>query len=61
MKLAHDPADLAAVRKRLKGNRLNTALFDTPRYTKNFETALVLMNELRQSGQPPRPFAVVEN
>jgi protein O-GlcNAc transferase len=61
MKLAHDPAGLAAIRKRLQDNRLKTALFDTPRYTRNFEAALLLMNELRQGGQPPRPFAVMEN
>ncbi|MDR3462922.1 MAG: tetratricopeptide repeat protein [Beijerinckiaceae bacterium] len=61
MKLAHDPAGLAAIRKRLQDNRLNTALFDTPRYTKNFEAALLRMDELRQSGQPPRPFAVDVN
>jgi predicted O-linked N-acetylglucosamine transferase (SPINDLY family) len=57
-KLAHEPKALAAIRARLDHDRLICPLFDTPRYTRNFETALLTIDGLRQSGEPPRSFVI---
>lgn len=38
--LAHDPARIAAMKRQLAANRLNCALFDSPRFVRNFEAAL---------------------
>ena len=57
-KLARDPALLTALRHRLDANRLTTPLFDSVRYTRHYEAALLQMNALRDAGEPPRAFAV---
>jgi predicted O-linked N-acetylglucosamine transferase (SPINDLY family) len=41
IELAKSPQKLAAIKKVLAENRLNTPLFDTPLFTKNLETAYV--------------------
>jgi predicted O-linked N-acetylglucosamine transferase (SPINDLY family) len=41
--LATDPARLAAIRAKLAANRLTAPLFDTVRYTRDFESALLEM------------------
>ena len=56
--LARDPARLGALRDRLAANRLTAPLFDTPRYVRNYEAALVRMVEMREAGQAPTAFAV---
>jgi predicted O-linked N-acetylglucosamine transferase (SPINDLY family) len=56
--LARDPARLAAIRSRLQHNRLTTPLFDTPRYARHFEAALVHAVARMDEGEPPAPFAV---
>ncbi|MDE8650326.1 tetratricopeptide repeat protein [Novosphingobium album (ex Liu et al. 2023)] len=43
--LATSPARLAAVRKKLLAHRATSALFDTARYTRDFEQALTLVYE----------------
>jgi predicted O-linked N-acetylglucosamine transferase (SPINDLY family) len=58
LKLACDAAELAAIRTKLARNRDTFPLFDTARFTRNFEAALVTMRERRQNGGPPVDFAV---
>ncbi len=58
--LARDPERLAALRAHLVANRSTAPLFDTPRYTRNYEAALTRMVERREAGLSPEPFAVRE-
>ena len=58
IRLANDPAVVAALRARLMTNRSTSALFDTTAYTRHFETALTTMVAQRERGEPPRPFSV---
>lgn len=57
--LAHEPGRLTEIRRRLGANRLTTPLFDTERYTRNFEGALKQMAMKRDAGEPPEAFAVL--
>jgi predicted O-linked N-acetylglucosamine transferase (SPINDLY family) len=59
-KLARNPEQLAAIRAKLERNRSLMPLFDTPRYTRNLETAYVMMWERQQKSLPPEGFDVVE-
>ncbi len=59
--LAQDPERLQALRAHLVANRSTAPLFDTPRYTRNYEAALVRMVERREAGLPPEAFAVRED
>lgn len=45
LKLAHNPAELGAIRAKLGKNRDNCPLFDTQRYTRNLEAAYAEMWE----------------
>ena len=56
--LARDPARLGALRERLAANRDTAPLFDTPRYVRNYETALKRMVEHAEAGLAPRAFAI---
>ena len=58
MKLATDPAQLAAIRRRLEDNRASCALFDINRYVRHIETAYTTMRDISQRGKPPRSFSV---
>jgi len=58
LKLARDPALLAATRDKLARNRLSTPLFDTGRFTRHLEAAYVSMHERAQRGEPPASFAI---
>jgi predicted O-linked N-acetylglucosamine transferase (SPINDLY family) len=58
LKLARGPAQLAALKARLAKNRNACALFDTPRYTRNLETAYRTMWERQQRGEPPASLSV---
>jgi predicted O-linked N-acetylglucosamine transferase (SPINDLY family) len=43
LRLAQEPAELAALRHKLARSRANAPLFDTPRYVRNLETAFTTM------------------
>ena len=45
LELATNPKKLATVRQKLKNNRAKMPLFDTEKYTKNFETALSIAHQ----------------
>ena len=52
------PAELAALRLRLRQNRAACPLHDTPAYTRHLEAAYTRMAQRWQSGQPPQSFDV---
>lgn len=56
--LATDPARLAALRSKLAQNRLAAPLFDTRRYTRNFERALSRVQDLAANGAPPQDIRI---
>jgi predicted O-linked N-acetylglucosamine transferase (SPINDLY family) len=56
--LARDPARLAALKAKLASERQSCPLFDTPRFTRQIESAYVTMWERYQRGEPPVHFAV---
>jgi len=58
LKLACDRAALDDVRKKLALNRDTCALFDTTRFTRHFEAALMTMRERQRAGRPPAHFGV---
>jgi predicted O-linked N-acetylglucosamine transferase (SPINDLY family) len=51
--LGSDPSRMADIRQRLDGNRLTTALFDTPLHTRNLEAAYAQMQARYESDLPP--------
>jgi protein O-GlcNAc transferase len=53
LKLAREPATLAAIKAKLRANRDNCALFDTVRITRNLEALYTKMCERSQQGLPP--------
>ena len=58
IKLAHDPAALAALKQKLQRNRDTHPLFDTVGFTRHLEAAFVHMWERYQGGLPPETFHV---
>lgn len=58
LKLARDPALLAATKEKLAKNRLTTPLFDTERFTRHLEAAYQTMYERAQREEPPASFTV---
>jgi predicted O-linked N-acetylglucosamine transferase (SPINDLY family) len=58
LKLARDPTGLAAIRTKLARHRDTYPLFDTARFTRNFESVLATMHARRQNGEPPGHFAI---
>jgi predicted O-linked N-acetylglucosamine transferase (SPINDLY family) len=58
LRLAREPALLAAVRGKLARNRTTSALFDTDRFRLGIEAAYAAMWERWQRGEAPRAFAV---
>jgi predicted O-linked N-acetylglucosamine transferase (SPINDLY family) len=58
LKLAREPETLVALKAKLKRNRSSCALFDTPRYTRNLETAYTQMWQRQRKGLAPAHFAV---
>jgi predicted O-linked N-acetylglucosamine transferase (SPINDLY family) len=56
--LARDPERLAGLRQKLGTNRLVQPLFDTGRFCRHFEAALITMHQIAQNGEAPRAFAV---
>ena len=53
IELATDPTKLKEIKDKLERNRLTTALFDTPRFTKHIEAAYTQMYERYQADLPP--------
>jgi len=53
IELAKNPVKLKAIKDKLEKNRLTTPLFDTPRFTKNIETAYLKMFERYHTDLPP--------
>ncbi len=51
--LAREPGRLAALRRKLEANKLTQPLFDTPRFTRNIETAYQQMHARQQAGLAP--------
>ncbi len=58
--LARDKSKLAALSAKLARQRETAPLFDSMRYTKNFERALSMMCDIARAGGPPRAFAVAD-
>ena len=58
VKLARDPARLAALRTRLADLRKTAPLFDTPRYVRALERGYEAMWARQQAGQKPAPISV---
>ena len=58
LQLSLDPDRLRAIRGKLAGHRLTTALFDSRRFTHYLESAFETMWRIHLAGEPPRPFAV---
>ena len=53
IELATNPAKLKFIKDKLERNRLTTALFDTPRFTKHIEAAFTQIYERYQADLPP--------
>lgn len=53
IELAAHPEKLARIKRQLEDNRLTTALFDTPLFTRNIEAAYAEMYERYQANLPP--------
>jgi predicted O-linked N-acetylglucosamine transferase (SPINDLY family) len=58
LKLACDPAALAAIREKVTRHRDTHALFDTVRFTRNLEAAYLAMWERHQRGERPQTFSI---
>ena len=58
LELARDGEALRAVTTKLRANRSNMPLFDTPRFTRHLEAAFDGMRERQRQGLPPETFAV---
>ncbi len=58
LKIAREPALLAALKAKLAANRTTHSLFDTARFTRNIEAAYLTMWQRHAGGEPPAAFAV---
>lgn len=58
VRLASDPAALAALRARVEACRSSSPLFETERFTRDLERAYELMVERARAGLPPEAFSV---
>jgi predicted O-linked N-acetylglucosamine transferase (SPINDLY family) len=61
VRLASHPAELKSMRERLTHVRSRLPLFDTPRFTRNLESAFETMWRQHLSGDPPQAFAVIDD
>ena len=61
LRLAADPAALAAIRARLERNRADAPLFDIARYTQHLEAAYARMWEVHGQGRPPQAFDLADD
>lgn len=53
VQMAEDPRLLAAIKEKLARNRLDSPLFDTPRFIRHLETSYAMMLERLHAGLPP--------
>ncbi|MDZ4850961.1 MAG: tetratricopeptide repeat protein [Pirellulaceae bacterium] len=58
LRLAHNPDQLSAIRRKLAQNVRSSNLFDGRIFAKSLEMAYLRMWELHQSGDSPQPFVV---
>jgi predicted O-linked N-acetylglucosamine transferase (SPINDLY family) len=58
LKLARDPAALAALREKLARHRRTHPLFDSTRFRRHIEAAYLRMQEIQRRGEPPQSFAL---
>jgi protein O-GlcNAc transferase len=58
IKLAADPASLAAIRRTLRDNIATAPLFDTDRFRRHLEQAYRTMVEIQRREEKPRGFAI---
>jgi predicted O-linked N-acetylglucosamine transferase (SPINDLY family) len=56
--ISRDPAQLAALKAKLLRHRDPCKLFDTPRFTRNFEAALAMMLARDESAEGPADLVV---
>lgn len=61
LELAENPERLASVKRKLEENRLRMPLFDTERYTRNFENGIIEAYNRYFNGFPPDDIWVSEN
>jgi protein O-GlcNAc transferase len=61
VRLAGNPNELQAIRRKLAENLLAKPLFDTPRFVKNLEKAYKRMWEIFLAGEKPQQIQVVES
>jgi len=60
IELAIHPEKLKIIKAKLEKNRLTTALFDTPRFAKNIETAFTQIYERYQADLAPENIHIIE-
>jgi predicted O-linked N-acetylglucosamine transferase (SPINDLY family) len=58
VRLAHSPAELEGLRRKLLSNRTRMPLFDTQRYTRHIESAFMTMAQRCRRGEAPDHFDV---
>jgi predicted O-linked N-acetylglucosamine transferase (SPINDLY family) len=58
LKLATEPSQLRAIRRKLEANRLGYPLFDTDRFRRHIEAAYRTMWDIWRRGEAPRSFSV---
>lgn len=58
IELAHDPAQLAGLRERLRNQGSQSHLFDTPGFARDIESAFMTMHDRQQKGLPPQVIEV---
>ena len=61
LRLARDPAALAAIRARLAAARTETALFDRRRFARHMEWGFGRMASISAAGEPPAAFDIPES
>jgi predicted O-linked N-acetylglucosamine transferase (SPINDLY family) len=59
VELAHDPQRVASLRAQLVAARQQSPLFDSLRYTRDFEALLLRMMQRHVDGLPPAPLAAI--
>jgi protein O-GlcNAc transferase len=58
--MAKDPEFFAAIKEKLARSRLDSPLFDTPRFVKHLESGYARMLERLHAGLPPEHIHVPE-
>jgi predicted O-linked N-acetylglucosamine transferase (SPINDLY family) len=61
LELTNNPNKLSLIKTKLAENRLKMPLFDTDRYTQNFERGLAQAYNLYLDGKEPQDIVVTEN